>query len=262
MPTTSERHEAAQALLDAYMTTLVTDSITSLDADSSSNSDSSDSKSSSSSSSCSQSHDTVLYPSTSDVLLTALNGLYAQRYLAERISINKSSANLRLLLDDWKINRTEIFRTHLRITPTCFDMLVSVLQQDPVFHNQSHVDQLPIADQVAIALYRFGHHGNAVTTRDVALWAGIGYGTVRLVTNRVMKAVCGDSFRYAVLHWPDSNAKEEAKAWVEQNSCPAWRDGWCMVDGTLVPLYACPGFFGNTWFDCKSNYSLNVQVCF
>ena len=67
-------------------------------------------------------------------------------------------------------------------------MLVSVLQQDPVFHNQSHVDQLPIADQVAIALYRFGHHGNAVTTRDVALWAGIGYGTVCLVTNHVMKA--------------------------------------------------------------------------
>ena len=92
MPTTSEWHEAVQALLDAYMTTLVTDSITSLDADSSSDSDSSDSKSSSSSSSCSQSHDTILYPSTSDVLLTALNGLYAQRYLTECISINKSSA--------------------------------------------------------------------------------------------------------------------------------------------------------------------------
>jgi hypothetical protein len=34
-----------------------------------------------------------------------------------------------------------------------------------------------------------------------------------------------------------------------------------MVEGTLVPLFQRPAFFGNTWFDCKSNYSLNVQVC-
>jgi hypothetical protein len=34
-----------------------------------------------------------------------------------------------------------------------------------------------------------------------------------------------------------------------------------MVDGTLVPLFMRPGFFGNTWFDRKSNYSMNVQVC-
>ncbi|KIJ15708.1 hypothetical protein PAXINDRAFT_40999, partial [Paxillus involutus ATCC 200175] len=25
-------------------------------------------------------------------------------------------------------------------------------------------------------------------------------------------------------------------------------------------LYSWPGFYGNAWYDCKSNYSLNVQV--
>jgi hypothetical protein len=34
-----------------------------------------------------------------------------------------------------------------------------------------------------------------------------------------------------------------------------------MVDGTLIPLYAQPGYFGNTWYDHKNNYSLNLQVC-
>jgi hypothetical protein len=43
-------------------------------------------------------------------------------------------------------------------------------------------------------------------------------------------------------------------------SCPAWRNGWLMVDGTLVPLFRRPSWFGNIWFDRKSNYSLNVQV--
>ena len=33
-----------------------------------------------------------------------------------------------------------------------------------------------------------------------------------------------------------------------------------MVDGTLIPLHVRPGFFGNVFFDRKSNYSMNVQV--
>jgi hypothetical protein len=75
-----------------------------------------------------------------------------------------------------------------------------------------------------------------------------------------MKAICSDCFRHSALYWPTLDEKEEAKRWVEENSCPAWRDGWLMVDGTLVPLYARPAFYGNTWYDRKSNYSLNVQV--
>ncbi|KZP33765.1 hypothetical protein FIBSPDRAFT_881291 [Athelia psychrophila] len=93
----------------------------------------------------------------------------------------------------------------------------------------------------------------------VALWAGVGYGTVNLVTKRVMTAICREEFRRSTLHWPNDAEKEAARAWVEENSCPGWRGGWLMVDGTLVPLYARPGFFGNTWFDRKSNYSMNVQ---
>ncbi|KIK92400.1 hypothetical protein PAXRUDRAFT_793290 [Paxillus rubicundulus Ve08.2h10] len=33
-----------------------------------------------------------------------------------------------------------------------------------------------------------------------------------------------------------------------------------MVYGTLVPLYSCPGFYGNSLYDCNSNYSMNVQI--
>ena len=75
-----------------------------------------------------------------------------------------------------------------------------------------------------------------------------------------MRAVCGERFHHSALYWPDDTAKEIAKAWVEENSCPAWQDGWLMVDGTLVPLSVRPGYYGNTFFDRKSNYSLNIQV--
>ncbi|KAF8581773.1 hypothetical protein K439DRAFT_1647802 [Ramaria rubella] len=59
----------------------------------------------------------------------------------------------------------------------------------------------------------------------VRLWAGLGYGTVDKCTRRVMTAV--------------------------------W---WLMVNGTLVPLFAQLGFYGNTWYNQKSNSSLNVQL--
>ena len=74
--------------------------------------------------------------------------------------------------------------------PSCFDDLVDVIKDDDVFHNNSHNPQMPIDEQLAIALFRFGHYGNAANTMKVALWAGVGFGTVSLVTNCVIKALC------------------------------------------------------------------------
>jgi hypothetical protein len=64
----------------------------------------------------------------------------------------------------------------------------------------------------------------------------------------------------AAVRWPSEEEKEEAKEWVEAVSCAAWRDGYCMVDGTPTNLFQKPGYHGEAYFDRKSNYSLNVQV--
>jgi hypothetical protein len=34
------------------------------------------------------------------------------------------------------------------------------------------------------------------------------------------------------------------------------------VDGMLVPLFERPYWYGESYFDRKSNYSMNVQVCY
>lgn len=147
------------------------------------------------------------------------------------------------------------------MTPACFDELVIAIQNHSVFQNFSNNPQMPVREQLAICLFRLGHHGNAMSGLKVSLWAGIGYGTVQLVTKRVMLAVCDERFRKITIPWPTAEEREQAKIWVEGRSCPAWRDGWCMVDGTLVPLFQRPHHYGNAFFDRKSNYSLNVQVC-
>ena len=266
MPSYTERQIAADALHRAFLVNLIAEAEAELYADGSdSDYDTDDSlsdttNSSSESSESSELSEDKILPSASQVYLDALAELYSQRYLNSHQPIAKSDTQLHLLLTEWKVSRPEIFCSYLRINPACFDDLVAVIQDDEVFQNNSNNPQMPVAEQLAIVFFRFGHYGNATSTLKVALWAGVGYGTVHLVTSRVLKALCSERFRRSALRWSSDEAKEAAKAWVEDHSCPAWRDGWLMVDGTLVPLFMHPAFFGNTWFDHKSNYSMNVQV--
>ena len=79
------------------------------------------------------------------------------------------------------------------------------------------------------------------------------------VTSRVKVAILSEHDK--IIRWASMEEKEEAKTWVGRVSrCQAWRNGYCLVDGTLIPLFEKPGFFGEAYFDRKSNYSLNVQL--
>lgn len=196
----------------------------------------------------------------SDMVIEACHRLYENFYIEERRKIPKTCENLDMLLTQYKTGFPDIFRSYLRITPECFDSLLESIQHHEAFQNNSNNPQMPVERQLAIALYRFGHFGNGLSTLKVALWAGVGYGTVRECTNRVMRACCDERFRRVVMQWPSDEEIQEAKDWVEANSCPAWRDGWLMVDGTLIPMFQRPHHFGSAYFDRKSNYSENVQV--
>ncbi|KAF6760967.1 hypothetical protein DFP72DRAFT_785787, partial [Ephemerocybe angulata] len=149
------------------------------------------------------------------------------------------------------------FRRNLRVSPTTFDTLVNRIAHHPVFLSTGPQAQLPVEEQLAIALKRFGNFGSNASVEAIAQWAGVSAGMVVNATRRVMEAILSLHDEY--VHWPSAEAKEEAKEWVEAASCAAWRDGWLFVDGTLVPLADKPGFHGESYFDRKSNYSLNVQ---
>ncbi|KAJ3817455.1 hypothetical protein F5880DRAFT_1492910, partial [Lentinula raphanica] len=162
-----------------------------------------------------------------------------------------------------KMGHADHFREQLRVTPYTFDKLVSAIEDDVIFENYSETArQAPVEEQLAVVLYHFGHDGNAANVQGVSNWAGIGKGTVLLYTRRIFTALLHPAS--AKLTWmPTEAEKEEAKEWpiFRQCSCKAWRrNGWCFVDGTLVPLYARPHWFGESYFDCKCHYSLNFQV--
>ena len=122
----------------------------------------------------------------SHTILKVLAQVHAIFYVNERGEIKKSGEQLYLLLHVWKHSEPGIFRSYLCMTPACFDKLVDALHPHAAFHNQSSNLQMPVDVQVAIALYCFGYYGNAASTIKVALWAGVGYGTVCIVTQRVI----------------------------------------------------------------------------
>jgi hypothetical protein len=39
------------------------------------------------------------------------------------------------------------------------------------------------------------------------------------------------------VHLPMAEEQESAKAWVIEQACPKWRDGYLMVDGTKFSLF-------------------------
>ncbi len=186
--------------------------------------------------------------------------MYSTRYEAARNTLPRGPGYLPHVLHSNKHSRPDKFREQLRVSPYTFDRVVARLASDLVFHNESDYAQMPVEEQVAITLYRFGHYGNGASLQEIANWAGCGKGTVDLVTRRVMTALLRPDFLEENIRYPTQEEKENAKVWVEAHSCKAWRDGWCMVDGTLVPLDERPFWYGESYYDRKGNYSLNIQV--
>jgi hypothetical protein len=191
-----------------------------------------------------------------------VQNIFARRYDAPRnLHLSQPPAQLPHILAVTKIEHPDHFRQILRVTPYTFDQIAAKLCTDPVFGNNSQCEQQPVEVQLAVTLYRFGHSGNSTGHSAVARWAGVGHGTVSLMTRRVMTAILRPDFMSDAVRFPTDKEKEAAKSWVEARSCKAWRDGWCLVDGTLIPLYNRPHWYGESYFDRKCNYSLNIQVC-
>ena len=141
--------------------------------------------------------------------------------------------------------------------------MVEKLETQPVFENASHnsESQIPVERQPLTTLIRMGNNGNAASLTKIGDLCGIGKGTVDRVGRRVITAIQSSNLRNARVRWPEKAEKEEDKRWVEEQVClPEWRNGFCMVDGTLIPLYQKPSHYVETFFDRKCNYSINVQI--
>lgn len=194
MPRASEREELIESVAIAHALGALFESKEMVDAEMES---SGSSKSSSSSDSASDDE---------PVYFHILRELASARYLHKRKPIEKTSDNIRLLFDVYKEHKPVIFKAYMRVSPACFDALLAAVQDHEAFRGESNHKQLPVQTQLAIALYRFGHYGNAASVTKVALWAGVSYGMVINATKRVIFAFCSPEFRNRVMAFPNYNS--------------------------------------------------------
>ncbi|KAF9044919.1 hypothetical protein BJ165DRAFT_1474303, partial [Panaeolus papilionaceus] len=146
MPTLTDRRKAADALFNAFISDFILeleshefsdgDEMDDEEEESDNESEDEMSDDSSSEDGVSDADDEDLTPA--EVYVERMMQLYSTRYEQERREIPKSSAFCHNLLHIYKNDHPDIFRSYLRITPSCFDALLSVLADDPVFFNNSN----------------------------------------------------------------------------------------------------------------------------
>lgn len=147
------------------------------------------------------------------------------------------------------------FRQITRMDKVTFWTLVSMIEHHVVFKNRSKFKQIPVSLQLAATLDRLGHHGNgAALKRSGVLW-GISTGTIVNCMHRCLIAL--ESALENEVRWPD----ERERARISSEFAKIGFDGCVgLVDGTTLPLSQRPKIDGETYFDRKKRYSLNMQV--
>jgi len=152
----------------------------------------------------------------------------------------------------------EYFIAHLRVEPSTFSHLVSRLDSTAadVFNPPSGRPQLSVRVQLAIALFRFGHYGNAASVLLVAQRFGVSPGTVINATRRVMSAIL--RWEAVEIRWPTAIERQACARESEE------RYGFegCVgaVDGTTIPFAYAPSVDPWCFFDRHKRYSVNVLI--
>ncbi|KAF8999208.1 hypothetical protein BDZ89DRAFT_969538 [Hymenopellis radicata] len=167
--------------------------------------------------------------------LETLYELKTTRYLRLRPPVPKSS-QLGLLWAYYEDPAYPVLMLDMApVSPRVFDFILEMIQDHPVFTNESTSSQAPIDEQLAITLFRLGHYGNAASVKVIARQFGCSEGE-----------------------------KEVEKCWIAKElgmEDGLWKEGWLMYDGTIVVLYRHPGYQGDGYYTRKANYGLNVQAC-
>ena len=150
----------------------------------------------------------------------------------------------------------------LRVSPHVFHVLLSLIEDHPVFFNNSNVPQTAVEIQLTVTLFRMRRFGNAASLEDVARNCGISEGSVEGFTNRCFDAI--ETLHDTFVRPLTAEEKGREKQWMVRHLGfeGLWNEGWVMYDGTIVVLYAKPGLNGDAYYTRKGNYGLNAQVGF
>ena len=90
----------------------------------------------------------------------------SSRYLSPRVQVPRAPHRIHWLLFELDDDR---FKQELRMSRDSFEQLAEMLKSDAVFQTPPRrMQQAPVRHQLAVALTRFGHFGNAASVGKTA----------------------------------------------------------------------------------------------
>lgn len=152
----------------------------------------------------------------------------------------------------------ERFRGLFRMDRATFRATQSVLRSRscaPFFSRRGR-RHLSLDVQLAIALYRLGHYGDACSVEAVADMFGVSVGAVVKCTRRVIGALGAVAPRF--VKW--ANARRRAE--LSESAASKFGFDGCVgaADGTTFPLAYQPALQPWTYYDRKQRYSLSGLI--
>jgi len=140
------------------------------------------------------------------------------------------------------------------MTRESFTKLADIITSDPIFYNNSQNPQVSPILQLATALYFLGAYGSS-TVRGAAQ-LGIGEGTAHLYCHRCIIALVRISTQY--FHWPVPGSMEFRSIRSEIENESGFPGCVGFLDGNDIVLQYGPSFHGESYFNRKKRYGLNV----
>ena len=181
----------------------------------------------------------------------------ASRYVARPISYRTREGRWnKLLYDQEYLNETE-FLEHFRVRRVTFHRLVDLVKDDPVL--QSRVNRAfrgNAALHLMILLKTLGSSGNANTWSKLALFFGLGKGSVGVYLRRATRALI--KLRSSTVTWSNQEERKEIARRIQDKygfvNCVG------MTDRTLFPLEFKPTANGEDYYCRKGMYAVNAVI--
>jgi hypothetical protein len=154
----------------------------------------------------------------------------------------------------WRISDDD-FRQIVRMNKPTFIKLVSLLGAHPVFHNNSRYKQCAAWVQIMVVLQKLGCDGNGNSRGRLARNCGYSNGAVTIFSRRVFTAIL--SLRKKVIKWPNARERNQIAERMDQK----YGIATCgVLDGTPVVFSQKPHIDGETFYNRKSQYAINLQL--
>ncbi|KAG1465312.1 hypothetical protein G6F56_004911 [Rhizopus delemar] len=187
-----------------------------------------------------------------DRLYDILAGIEEHRVFEAKDSIPKISVLCQYILE-WS---DEEFKKLFRMEKHNFENLVSIIENNSVFHSNSLCLQMDVHVQLAVTLKRLSHDGTANSVDQLSMYFGISKGSVTEYIRRCFIAITEELGH--LVQWPD----KEQRALTSKSIKSKYYFRKCIgyVDGTHFRLSQRPTVDGETYYNRKGFYSLNCQI--